>query len=369
MTLDLTKFQVFAVGGYVRDRLLGYDPKDHDYVVCGATPDDMISAGFDPIEASFPIFIHPQTRDEYALARKERKVAAGYHGFEVMFDPSVTIEEDLYRRDLTVNAMARRVIGWNDQGHAKLSNDVIDPFDGQQDLRDGVLRHVSEAFAEDPVRILRTTRFAARYVFDIHPDTVELMGKIASELNNVPQERIWAEFEKGLCENSPWLMFETLDECGAMETEALRAYRGADTLRMRFITPNTVIHTRVCLAALGFNDADYDTCRIPTEYARISKAFNKHFEDLVNYKSKSTEDRVRLFDAVRAFSDPMLLYKVLNVLKVYDEYFPTREIMSAVINDLADAVTVIAEDVAQRCKTGAEIKQKLFTARVNAIGS
>ena len=209
--------KVYIVGGYVRDRLLGRECKDHDFVVVGATEDDMLKLGFSSVGADFPVFLHPKTGDEFALARKERKVAAGYNGFEVDFDPTVTLEEDLVRRDLTINAMAREVVGWNELGHAKLSDDVIDPFGGQSDLKAELLCHVSEAFAEDPVRVLRVARFAARYEFAVALDTVALMIKLFEdgELDHLVPERVWAEMEKALGETNPMAFLRTLKTCGA----------------------------------------------------------------------------------------------------------------------------------------------------------
>ena len=155
----------FLVGGAVRDELLGRPVKDRDWVVVGATVQDMLDRGFSQVGADFPVFLHPDSKEEFALARQERKTAPGYHGFETRFDPDVTIEEDLFRRDLTINAMAK-----DEEGN------LIDPFNGQEDLENGVLRHVSEAFAEDPVRVLRVARFAARCNFDVHADTMQLIS-------------------------------------------------------------------------------------------------------------------------------------------------------------------------------------------------
>ena len=219
--LELSKVTVYAVGGYVRDRLLGLDPHDHDYVVCGATQQDMFDAGFKLIPAqSFPVFHHPITKDEYALARTEKKIGNGYHSFDVHSDTTVTIEQDLRRRDLTVNAMARKVLGWNDEGHAILDDNVLDPFDGKQDLKDKVLRHVSEAFNEDPVRVLRTARFSARYGFKVAPDTLTLMQHLVDngELNHLTPERIWKELDSAMSEQYPELFFKALTTCGALDT-------------------------------------------------------------------------------------------------------------------------------------------------------
>lgn len=367
MSLDPTKFEIYAVGGYVRDRLLGRDPKDHDYVVVGATAEDMINAGFEPIEASFPVFLHPHSRDEYALARKERKVGVGYHGFEVVFDPTVTIEDDLYRRDLTVNAMARRVIGWSDGGFAKLSDDIVDPYGGQQDLKNGILRHVSEAFAEDPVRVLRTARFSARYGFDVHPETVELMGKVAPELNHVPHERIFAEFEKGLMENFPWLMFELLDTCGAMATTALSPYATANPNVMTQFIDSTPIHARFIIAARGFSTTDYELCRIPSHLARASRVFNASIDKLWSYNQLDAETRLMLLEATRAISDDALLFECTDALLLFNH---ERDMISNVllmIRDLERIRSIDAAAIAATCNNGLEIKQKLFEARVAAM--
>jgi len=215
--IDLTKFKVYIVGGYVRDRILGRECKDHDFVVVGATPQDMLAAGFNKVGADFPVFLHPVSGDEFALARTERKTSAGYSGFETDFSTSITLKDDLCRRDLTVNAMAREVVGWNDQGHAKLSDEIIDHFKGQRDLKKGILRHVSKAFAEDPVRVLRVARFSARFGFEIAPDTLELMEKLVNEgeLDHLVPERVWTELEKAMGEDEPINFFWALKKCGA----------------------------------------------------------------------------------------------------------------------------------------------------------
>ena len=219
MTLDLTKFDVYIVGGYCRDRLLNRECNDHDYVVVGATHQDMVDAGFKQVGSDFPVYLHALTGDEYALARQERKVSPGYNGFETTHDTSVTLEDDLVRRDLTVNAMAREVVGWNEEGHAKLSDDIIDPFGGLLDLQNKILRHVSEAFAEDPVRVLRVARFRARYSFSIAPETRTLMKQLvdAGELDHLTPERIWNELDKAIMEDYPNLFFWALMDCGAID--------------------------------------------------------------------------------------------------------------------------------------------------------
>lgn len=202
----------YLVGGAVRDSLLGLAPKDRDWVVVHARGDDiesMLKEGFTQVGADFPVFLHPETGEEYALARIERKTGAGYHGFSVEFDSSVTIEEDLARRDLTINSMAM-----DDDGN------VIDPFGGRKDLNNHVLRHTTGAFAEDPLRVLRLARFAARMPnWTVHYDTIDLCRQIAEagELNALSIERIWTEMEKGFNETSPLRFMQVLTETGALK--------------------------------------------------------------------------------------------------------------------------------------------------------
>jgi len=203
--------QTYLVGGAVRDQLLGLPVKDRDYVVVGATPEDMLQAGYLPVGKDFPVFLHPQSKDEYALARTERKTAVGYHGFSFNTATDVTLEDDLARRDLTINAMAM------DQ-HGQL----IDPYGGQQDLANKQLRHVSEAFAEDPVRVLRVARFMSRLAhlgFTVHPDTNQLMQQLVDdgEVASLVAERVWQEIKSSLNQETPSAFFETLRACGALK--------------------------------------------------------------------------------------------------------------------------------------------------------
>ena len=203
--------RVYRVGGAVRDRLLGLEVNDVDWVVVGATVEEMLAAGYTPVGRDFPVFLHPDSRDEYALARTERKSAPGYRGFTVHADPAVTLEEDLARRDLTINAIA--------QDTDSEGGTLIDPFKGQQDLQAGVLRHVSAAFEEDPVRILRLARFAARWpAFAIAPETTALCARMVSagEADALVPERVWQELSRGLMEARPSRMFAVLRECGAL---------------------------------------------------------------------------------------------------------------------------------------------------------
>ena len=203
--------KTYLVGGAVRDELLDYPHKEKDWVVVGATPEEMLAAGFQQVGKDFPVFLHPETKEEYALARTERKTSPGYKGFDVHATPEVTLEQDLLRRDLTINALAKDEAG-----------EIIDPFNGLQDIHDRILRHVSPAFAEDPVRILRVARFAARYLhlgFIVADETMQLMKQMVEdgEVDALVPERVWQEMEKALGERSPSRFIEVLRDCGALE--------------------------------------------------------------------------------------------------------------------------------------------------------
>ncbi len=227
----------YVVGGAVRDEFLGLPVRDRDHVVIGATPQEMERAGYKPVGRDFPVFLHPVSKEEYALARTERKVGLGYKGFTVYAAPDVTLEQDLARRDLTINAMAR-----DDSGA------LVDPFGGARDLEARLLRHVSPAFVEDPVRILRVARFAARFGFAIAPETQALMREIVArgEADALVAERVWQEVSKGLMERDPARMFAVLDGCGALA-------RLAPELGLHFRDDKPADDaTRIVVFALGF---------------------------------------------------------------------------------------------------------------------
>lgn len=203
--------EIYLVGGAVRDQLLGLPVKDRDWVVVGATPEQMVKAGYRPVGKDFPVFLHPQTHEEYALARTERKSGKGYRGFTFHTAPDVTLEQDLIRRDLSINAMAMDETGA-----------LIDPYGGQTDLENRLLRHVSDAFREDPLRVLRVARFAARFhslEFKVAPQTLELMRQLSNddELEHLSAERVWQEFERALATTSASTFLATLDSCGALK--------------------------------------------------------------------------------------------------------------------------------------------------------
>jgi tRNA nucleotidyltransferase (CCA-adding enzyme) len=216
--------KVYLVGGAVRDALMGREVKDRDWCVVGSTPEQMVAQGFLPVGKDFPVFLHPHTREEYALARTERKTARGYHGFAFHTAPDVTIEQDLARRDLTINSIATKLDFAPGSGHFSSKNlppeALIDPFGGQQDIKDQLLRHTSPAFEEDPVRILRVARFAARYPgFSVAKPTMDLMRRMVAsgEVDALVPERVWQEISQGLMEAKPSRMLQVLRQCGALQ--------------------------------------------------------------------------------------------------------------------------------------------------------
>ena len=258
--------KVYAVGGSVRDQLLGLPVQDHDFVVVGSTPDEMIAAGYRPVGVDFPVFLHPTTQQEYALARTERKTAPGYTGFVFHAAPTVTLEEDLRRRDLTINAIAR-----NDDGT------LIDPYGGAADLANGILRHVSEAFSEDPVRILRVARFAARFAgrgFTIAADTMTQMKNMvaAGEVDYLVPERVWQEFARGMLEVTPSRMFEVLRACGALVRIAPEIDRlfGVPQAAKSHPEIDTGVHTMMVLDAAAKRNAT-----LPVRFAALTHDLGK----------------------------------------------------------------------------------------------
>ena len=262
--------EFYLVGGAVRDELLGLAVKERDWCVTGATPQQMEARGFRPVGKDFPVFLHPQTGEEYALARTERKTAAGYHGFTFHADEDVTIEQDLMRRDLTINALAK-------DGRGRL----IDPFNGLDDLERRVLRHVSTAFAEDPVRVLRVARFAARFAalgFAVAEETMQLMKRmvVAGEVDALVPDRVWRETETALGEARPQVFFEILRECGALKL----VYPEIDAL---FGVPQPAKwHPEI--------DCGVHTMMVLEQAARLSADVDVRFAALVHDLGKATTD-------------------------------------------------------------------------------
>lgn len=401
--------QTYMVGGAVRDALLGLPVNDHDWVVVGATPEEMILAGYLPVGKDFPVFLHPQTREEHALARTERKTAKGYHGFAFHAAPDVTLEQDLARRDLTINAMAR-------DGEGRL----IDPFHGQRDLKDKVLRHVTGAFREDPVRILRVARFAARFAdFELAGETLELMrGMVAEgEVDALVPERVWQELARGLMEPRPSRMFEVLRACGALarilpEVDRLwgvpqRAeyHPEVDTgvhlmmvldMSARLAAPLTVRFA--CLAhdlGKGTTPADVlprhigheqrsahllkdlsDRLRVPNDCRALAKVVAYEHGNIHRSLELKPAALVRLLERCDAFRKPQRFEEVLLAcecdargrLGLEERPYPQRERLLAALQAARSVDTAaIAEAARDRGLEGDEIGEQVTRARTEAI--
>jgi tRNA nucleotidyltransferase (CCA-adding enzyme) len=283
--------KIYAVGGSVRDQLLGLPVSDRDYVVVGATPQQMINAGYRPVGADFPVFLHPTTHEEYALARTERKTAPGYKGFVFHTDAGVRLEEDLRRRDLTINAIAQ----CEDQS-------LIDPYGGRADIDRRMLRHVSDAFAEDPVRILRVARFAARFAslgFTVADETVALMRRMvdAGEVDHLVPERVWQELSRGLMEATPSRMFAVLRACGALqrllpEVDRLFGVPQAPKPHPEIDTGVHVMMVIDCAASLGY--------ALPVRFAALSHDLGKGLTSPASWPQHPRHEEVgaRLVDQI-----------------------------------------------------------------------
>jgi tRNA nucleotidyltransferase (CCA-adding enzyme) len=320
--------KTYLVGGSVRDELLGLPVQDRDYVVVGADPAEMARQGFKAVGADFPVFLHPQTHEEYALARTERKTGPGYKGFSFHAAPDVTLEDDLRRRDLTINAMARAQDGT-----------LVDPHGGERDLRAGILRHVSEAFSEDPVRILRVARFAARFGFAVAPETMALMRSMveAGEADALVAERVWQELARGLMEAEPSRMLAVLRECGALaralpEIDASFAAAGApERLAARIdraARQGYVLAVRYALFVLDLDakSAESLAARVnaPSDCRALAQAAIRDRSLLAAAPSLDAEALLALVERADAFRRPDRLERLLEVAEC-DALAPTRE--------------------------------------------
>ena len=363
------------VGGAVRDQLLGLPISDKDYVVIGSSPEQMIAAGFLPVGKDFPVFIDPATKSEYALARTERKVAAGYHGFAFQADPGVTIEQDLLRRDLTINAMARAQDG-----------SLIDPYGGQRDLHAKLLRHVSDAFVQDPVRILRLSRFAARFSdFEVAPETMLLMKQMVSdgEVDALVAQRVWQEMSRGLLEKRPSKMFAVLSECGALSKVAPQLNLNAQVLANVDRAALSGATLPVVFACLTRDAVDLEQLcqhlRVPNPCADLSRLMQRERGAFAQKGIWGPDRLVRLlerFDVFRRperFNDPVQVFTLEDAFphtsNLLETWCTARNAASNVASgEIATAVTMRAkQDNDQSNKLALQIKQAIFDARVQAV--
>ena len=366
----MLEMKIYTVGGAVRDALLGLPVKDHDHVVVGATPDQMLRRGFRPVGKDFPVFLHPKTQEEYALARTERKTAPGYRGFVFHAAPDVTLEDDLVRRDLTINAIARDEDG-----------QLTDPFGGVDDINNKVFRHVSEAFGEDPVRILRVARFAARYGdFTVAPATLALMRSMVDngEADALVAERVWQEVAKGLMEAQPSRMLAVLQECGALPrilpeltvNDRLlqvidRAAAEGHELCVRF----AVLMLVVPVAQIN---ALSERLRVPNDCRELAVMAAREQVVIENALALSAEELVRLCERCDGLRKPQRFVQLLQAVECdartrQERDFPQSAWLQAM---LAAVRGVDAGALAQACaQEPKKIPVVIHAARVEAVSN
>jgi tRNA nucleotidyltransferase (CCA-adding enzyme) len=340
----------YLVGGAVRDELLGLPVKEKDYVVVGATAEEMERLGYKPVGKDFPVFLHPQTHEEYALARTERKSGRGYKGFTVHAAPDVTLEDDLRRRDLTINAMAKADAGT-----------LIDPFGGKRDLERRLLRHVSDAFAEDPVRILRLARFAARFGFDVAPETLELMKHMVAsgETDYLVAERVWQEFAKGLMEREPQRMFEVLDAC-SLRRKLLPEVRGFGTLE-------GTLAQRFARLAWPLQESEVEALcerlKVPSEVRELALLASRNRVALRASLLVTPQALLELLKRTDAFRRPERFQELLAVARRDEPLIDTSRLERA----LAAASKVDAGAIAAKAGSPQDIPRLIDEARSDAI--
>jgi tRNA nucleotidyltransferase (CCA-adding enzyme) len=350
--------KAYVVGGAVRDELLGLPLKDRDYVVVGATPEEMARRGFKPVGKDFPVFLHPQTKEEYALARTERKSGRGYKGFTVHAAPDVTLEDDLRRRDLTINAMAKDL----DSGV------LIDPFHGKQDLEKKILRHVSEAFAEDPVRILRVARFAARFGFRVAGETMALMRKMvqSGEADYLVPERVWQEFARGLAEPHPEKMFEVLEACGLAD-KLLDGVKPVLLLLSLAAKANASIAVRFAVIAWPHQEAEVEAVcarlKAPNEVRELALLACRNRVALRAAPQATAAALLELFKRTDALRRPERFRELLEVARLASPGLETARLERA----LQAASAVDAGTIAAQAASPAEIARLVDEARARAI--
>jgi tRNA nucleotidyltransferase (CCA-adding enzyme) len=361
--------QTYIVGGAVRDALLGLPAGDRDWVVVGGSPQQLIAAGFLPVGKDFPVFLHPDTREEYALARTERKTAAGYHGFVFHAEPSVTLEQDLARRDLTINAMARDAQGT-----------IIDPFGGQHDLKARVLRHVTDAFREDPVRILRLARFSARFAdFNVAQETMQLMRQMvdAGEVDALVAERVWQEIARGLMEKKPARMFNVLRECHAFQRLMPEVDRVWDAALSRIVDESAQLDAPlpVRFACLTHRLAAEvrglcERLRVPTECRELAEVVTRERANIDASLDADAGEIVRLLDRCDAWRKPQRFEQVLlacRAIACRDDYPPRDHLAKALAAALAVATNEIASDAHARGINGPKVGELIQHARIDAV--
>jgi tRNA nucleotidyltransferase (CCA-adding enzyme) len=362
--------KIYTVGGAVRDELLGLPVKDHDYVVVGATPEEMVKRGYKPVGKDFPVFLHPQTREEYALARTERKTAPGYKGFVFHTSPDVTLEQDLARRDFTINAIAKDEVG-----------KLIDPFGGAADLEARVLKHVSVAFAEDPVRILRAARFAARFGFAIAPETLLLMHRMVEqgEADALVPERVWQEFARGLMEKMPLRMFGVLLECGALARIApeLNAYLESENAPYPSLAAldaaahanNAPLEVRFAALLRVLDPLAVELLcnrlKVPGECRDLALLAARHANAIADASNLDARTLLELFDTTDVWRRPERFGLLTDVALIGES--DARETRSRLERTLKAALGVDAGAIAKLASDPEQIRINIDAARLDAI--
>ncbi len=357
--------KIYLVGGAVRDQLLGRPIKERDWVVVGATPQQMLDLGYKQVGKDFPVFLHPETHEEYALARTERKTGRGYTGFTVYAAPDVTLEDDLQRRDLTINAMAQTT-----------DDNIIDPYGGQRDLQQKILKHVSPAFAEDPVRILRVARFAARMGdFQIHPDTCQLMQQMvnAGEADDLVAERVWQELERALQEPYPQRFFEVLKDCHALEIlfpEFAKQTEGISALkRAAAMYTDPVIRFGVLCYPLD-KDTIQMLCkryRVPVEYRDSAILISQLHTSYQHILLFSADQLLTLLESLDAFRRSERIDQFLLACQAIYPNDPYEQTADRLRIAFESAKSINTSSFIKPELTGPEIRAELRERRIVAI--
>jgi tRNA nucleotidyltransferase (CCA-adding enzyme) len=380
--------QTYLVGGAVRDALLGRAGSDRDWVVVGSTPEAMVAAGFLPVGRDFPVFLHKKTREEYALARTERKSAPGYRGFTVHASPEVTLEEDLARRDLTINAIALPQ-PLADTDVAQNTGALIDPFHGQRDLQAKVLRHVTDAFREDPVRILRLARFAARFAdFEVAPETMTLMRAMVAdgEVDALVAERVWQELSRGLMEPTPSRMFDVLRACGALTRLLAEAQERFDAHRARVVDlaahhgAPLAVRLAVTLRSLGA-PAIAKVCerwRVPVDVRALAEVVVRECDAIDASAALDAAAIVALLERCDAFRKPDRFEDILLACALDaqvratlqgDGYPPRARLQSSLRAALSVSTADVARQAQARGETGPAVGDAIRAARIEAVAA
>ena len=359
--------KIYLVGGSVRDRLLNLPVVDRDWVVVGATPDELLALGYQQVGKDFPVFLHPTTKEEYALARTERKSGKGYTGFICDFSKDITLEQDLIRRDLTINAIAMDEDG-----------NIVDPYRGVDDIKLRLLRHVSPAFREDPLRILRVARFAARYHhldFKIAPETQKLMKEmvLAGEINTLTPERVWKETEKALASDDPQVYFQVLDQCGALSLlfpSLVLSNTIADALKKStLLTDDSAIRFAVLCGEFVTKAALGKLClqiKAPNQYTKLAIMVQQHHHEVENVTRLTAEQIVELFYRIDVWRNPYHLNQLIIASQSYTktEAFPQAKYLENAYK-LAQGVNV--QNIIAEGYKGKQIQDELQKRRIEVL--